>query len=87
MAQAAEVKVEIPDDLKDVVGQRIRIDKSIGSVRYIGPVATSKKATTIWLGIEWDDENRGKNDGAVTTEDGKVERLNIVHHDHLHSIT
>merc|ERR1719295_149454 len=75
MAQVAEeAKVEIPEDLQDVVGQRIRVESSIGTIRYIGPVATSKKATTIWLGIEWDDENRGKNDGAVTTPDGTVHR-------------
>merc|ERR1719295_505562 len=75
MAQVAEeAKVEIPEDLQDVLGQRIRVESSIGTIRYVGPVATSKKATTIWLGIEWDDENRGKNDGAVTTPDGTVHR-------------
>lgn len=75
MAEVAEQNVEIPDELKDVLGQRIRIDASIGTIRYVGPVAISKKASTIWLGIEWDDENRGKHDGAVTTEDGTVSSL------------
>lgn len=38
---------------------------SRGTVRYVGPVATSKNACTVWVGVEWDDVTRGKHDGAV----------------------
>ena len=38
---------------------------SRGTVRYVGPVATSKNASTAWVGVEWDDATRGKHDGAV----------------------
>eukprot|EP01084_Bolivina_argentea_P116468 206941_1 len=74
MTQSQEKKSEIPADLEDRVGQRIAVDKFKGTIRYVGPVATSKKASTVWLGIEWDDLNRGKNDGSVTTSDGTQHR-------------
>jgi len=80
MAQSTQQKDEqksasqIPDNLQDFVGNRIEVDKDKGTIRYVGPVATSKKATTTWLGIEWDDANRGKNDGSVVTDDGTVHR-------------
>ena len=35
-----------------LVGQRIEYsDSCIATVRYVGPVATSKKADTIWIGL------------------------------------
>jgi len=45
-----------------------------GFIRYIGPVATSKKQTTQWLGIEFEKKGRGTNDGSVKTKDGEVHR-------------
>ena len=72
MAAEQKSKSEIPDNLEQCIGQRIEVDKFRGTIRYVGPVATSKKATTTWLGIEWDDPNRGKNDGSVKTPDGTV---------------
>jgi len=58
-----------------VVGQRV-LDKKgdAATVKYVGPVATSKSAETVYVGLEWDDETRGKNDGSVTTADGAVVR-------------
>lgn len=57
------------------VGQRVADkDGFRGTVRYVGPVATSKKATTVYAGIEWDDPSRGKHDGSVTAADGTVTR-------------
>ena len=47
------------------VGSRVTVDGSRGTVRYIGPVATSKTPGAVYAGIEWDDASRGKNDGAV----------------------
>ena len=64
----------VPDDLQLCIGHRIAVKEHRGTIRYVGPVATSKKATTVWLGIEWDDINRGKNDGSVKTADGKIHR-------------
>ncbi|GMF18100.1 unnamed protein product [Phytophthora lilii] len=37
----------------------------LGTVRYIGPVASSKDATTVYYGVEWDVWGRGRNDGSV----------------------
>ncbi|PIL24269.1 hypothetical protein GSI_14022 [Ganoderma sinense ZZ0214-1] len=47
------------------VGTRLDYSGSIGTVRYAGPV---DGAQGIWLGVEWDDTNRGKHDGV---KDGK----------------
>ena len=74
MAQSSEQKSQIPDDLLLCIGHRIAVEKFKGTIRYVGPVATSKKATTTWLGIEWDDANRGKNDGSVKSADGQIHR-------------
>ncbi|GAA5814954.1 hypothetical protein MFLAVUS_011488 [Mucor flavus] len=42
------------------IGSRIQIGKDRATVLYIGPVKGTKGE---WLGIEWDDCNRGKHDG------------------------
>jgi hypothetical protein len=49
-------------------------DGFCGTVRYLGPVATSKSADTVYVGIEWDVVTRGKGDGSVTTSDGETVR-------------
>ncbi|KAF6764015.1 hypothetical protein DFP72DRAFT_1137168, partial [Ephemerocybe angulata] len=46
-------------------GTRIKYANSVGTVRYVGPV---ENTSGTWLGIEWDDSDRGKHDGA---KDGK----------------
>ena len=43
-----------------LVGRRIEVDGSIGTVRYQGEIDGKKGE---WLGIEWDDEKRGKHSG------------------------
>ena len=51
----------ICDDSSDVrLGARVKVDGSIGTVRYIGPV---KGTSGDWIGIEWDESARGKHDG------------------------
>ena len=52
------------------VGQRVKDHVDFrGTVRYVGPVVTSKKDPgATWVGIEWDDETRGKHDGSVVDE-------------------
>ncbi|RLN50714.1 hypothetical protein BBJ29_008578 [Phytophthora kernoviae] len=44
---------------------------SLGTVRYVGPVATAKDASTVYYGIEWDVWGRGKNDGGVQLPSGE----------------
>lgn len=48
------------------VGTRFCLSGShIGSIRYVGPVDCTLGN---WLGVEWDDPNRGKHSGV---KDGK----------------
>jgi tubulin-specific chaperone E len=47
------------------VGSRFCLRGQLGTVRYIGGV---DGASGEWLGVEWDDPQRGKHDGA---KDGK----------------
>ena len=58
------------------VGQRVRDSCDFrGTVRYVGTVVTSKKATeAVWVGVEWDDATRGKHDGSVCGEGGAATR-------------
>ncbi|KAG4032483.1 hypothetical protein MFRU_007g03840 [Monilinia fructicola] len=42
------------------VGQRVSFQGQLCTIRYIGEVKDTEKE---WLGVEWDDPSRGKNDG------------------------
>ena len=42
------------------IGERLSLKGHLCTVRYIGAVA-DKPGT--WLGVEWDDANRGKHNG------------------------
>jgi dynactin complex subunit len=42
------------------VGQRQSYDGALCTVRYVGAVRTTKGE---WLGVEWDDGQRGKHSG------------------------
>ncbi|KAM6433319.1 tubulin-specific chaperone E [Rhynochetos jubatus] len=44
----------------DAVGRRILCDTEYATVRYVGSVPPT---AGIWLGVEWDDPQRGKHDG------------------------
>jgi tubulin-specific chaperone E len=57
--------ISSPADL--IVGEtRIRDeDGFVGTVAYVGPVASAKSPTEIYAGIVWDDPCRGKHDGSV----------------------
>ena len=59
-----------PSPVSIAVGCRVTKDGFRATVRYVGPVATSKSTDTVYAGVEWDDATRGKNDGAVCTIDG-----------------
>ncbi|KAK3810001.1 MAG: hypothetical protein J3Q66DRAFT_62075 [Benniella sp.] len=42
------------------VGQRIEVEDMRGTIRYIGEIPSTKGT---WLGVEWDDKERGKHSG------------------------
>ncbi|XP_031552493.1 tubulin-specific chaperone E-like [Actinia tenebrosa] len=44
------------------VGKRVICDDFIGTVKYFGVVPPTQGE---WLGVEWDDEKRGKHDGTL----------------------
>ena len=45
---------------------RVEFTGDHGTVRYEGPLQhLEKKSEDIWIGIEWDLSNRGKNNGCV----------------------
>jgi Leucine-rich repeat (LRR) protein len=52
----------------DLIAGETRIqdaDGFVGTVAYVGPVASSKNPTEVYAGIVWDDASRGKHDGSV----------------------
>lgn len=50
------------ENQKPEIGMRIELNDHYGTIRYIGRV---ENKPSIWLGIDWDDPNRGKHDGTV----------------------
>lgn len=44
------------------IGDRIECGGCLGTVKYIGSV---EGYVNIWLGVEWDDSNRGKHNGTI----------------------
>ncbi|XP_050172583.1 tubulin-specific chaperone E isoform X2 [Myiozetetes cayanensis] len=44
----------------DALGRRVSCGTDYGTVRYVGGVS---RTSGIWLGVEWDDPQRGKHDG------------------------
>lgn len=49
-------------EVKPVINDRIECNGQFGSVKYIGPV---DGYSGTWLGIDWDDPDRGKHNGSV----------------------
>ncbi|XP_040001104.1 tubulin-specific chaperone E [Xiphias gladius] len=46
---------------EDAVGRRVSCGGERATVRYVGPVPPT---TGLWLGVEWDNPDRGKHDGS-----------------------
>ena len=42
------------------LGTRFALSGYIGTIRYVGEV---EGTNGVWLGVEWDDSDRGKHDG------------------------
>jgi dynactin complex subunit len=53
------------DSALPLVGTRINHSGHLGTIKYIGPVDNTRG---LWLGVEWDNPDRGKHDGS---KDGK----------------
>lgn len=53
-----QTEPEVPED---AVGRRVSCGEELATVRYVGPVPPT---TGLWLGVEWDDPERGKHDGS-----------------------
>lgn len=50
----------------DLVGQRVEQKLKYGTIRYFGKLVNNEKAgEDLWLGIEWDEEGTGRNNGTV----------------------
>lgn len=47
------------------LNRRVEINEHTGTIRYVGKLKHSKKDNDIWIGIEWDDETRGKHNGTI----------------------
>lgn len=50
-------KLRVPN-----IGDRIECNGHFGTIKYIGSVESHPST---WLGIDWDDPERGKHDGTV----------------------
>ena len=56
------------------LGDRIRIepDGAIGTIRYIGDLGRDEELQPqhrgLWIGVEWDEESRGKHSGTFQGE-------------------
>jgi len=60
------IPIESDPSLTHLLGQRVQLRQSHGSIRYVGQLVNNPKAgTDVWLGIEWDDEAVGKHQGTV----------------------
>ncbi|ROV89956.1 hypothetical protein VMCG_10105 [Cytospora schulzeri] len=56
-----ETKVEGKKTAENWVGKRLSYNGALCTVRYIGEVSGTSGT---WLGVEWDDQSRGKHDGS-----------------------
>mmetsp|Transcript_112436 Transcript_112436/g.155279 ORF Transcript_112436/g.155279 Transcript_112436/m.155279 type:complete len:117 (-) Transcript_112436:715-1065(-) len=67
MVESMQVDKSANSDLQaDVVDQRVEQKGKFGTVRFLGKLINNPKAgDDLWLGIEWDDEGSGRNNGTV----------------------
>ena len=54
---------------EELIGRKVLFNNSAGVVRYFGPLVHQGKPENskdeAWIGIEWEEVNRGKHDGTV----------------------
>jgi len=58
-----QIKQEQANEL--FLNRRVELNEHTGTIRYVGKLIHNKKDDDIWIGIEWDDETRGKHNGMV----------------------
>lgn len=57
------------------LGGRVQdVDGFKATIRYIGPVIAATDKSEIWLGVEWDNQSRGKHDGSCVDDKGILHR-------------
>jgi hypothetical protein len=47
------------------LNKRVEVAEHVGTVKYIGKLQHTKGGDEVWVGIEWDDPERGKHNGTV----------------------
>jgi hypothetical protein len=52
-------------DLTVFINRRVEVTEHVGTVKYIGKLHHTKGGDEVWVGIEWDDPERGKHNGTV----------------------
>ena len=73
----AEIQAALAADVPRpfTLGMRVADeDGNKATVRYIGPVKSAKNSSTEYIGVEWDDSERGKHDGSLEAKDGSGTR-------------
>jgi dynactin complex subunit len=60
MVDVSQAQPPQPQQPQIKVGDRIEVEHSRGTVRYIGEVSSTKGE---WIGVEWDEKERGKHSG------------------------
>ena len=55
------------EDLQTYLNKKIELNEEVGIIKYIGPLKHKPNSDPkdIWLGIEWENKNRGKHNGTV----------------------
>ena len=62
-----KINLQQTDDSSNLLGKRVELNEKTATIKYVGPLKHKKesKENEIWLGLEWDDKNRGKHNGTV----------------------
>ena len=67
--ETKRLKAYYLDNREKLVGRKILFNNSSGIVRYFGTLqhqgAPANAKDELWIGIEWDEANRGKHNGTV----------------------
>ena len=55
------------EDPQTYLNKKIELNEEVGIIKYIGPLKHKPNSDPkdIWLGIEWENKNRGKHNGTV----------------------
>ena len=69
MEESKNTTEELTDEFieKLQLGKRVELNEKTATIKYVGPLKHKKdaKENEIWLGLEWDEKERGKHNGTV----------------------